>query len=127
LRDRYECDVRTHDLADESALRREIASSDIFLNGTPVGMDPLRGRSIIPDATYFHEGLIVSDVIIVPAETTLLELARRAGCRTVTGTAMNIFQAASAFKVWTNKEMAIDVVKSIASRQNPDSPSRHGQ
>jgi shikimate dehydrogenase len=114
LRDRFGCDVRAHDLGDEAALRREIASSDIFLNGTPVGMEPLRGQSIIPDPTFFHGTLVVTEVIIVPAETKLLELARHAGCRTVAGTAMNIFQAASAFKLWTNKDMPIEIVKRIA-------------
>jgi shikimate dehydrogenase len=119
LRDRFACDVRAHDLADEAVLRREIASSDIFCNGTPVGMDPLRDRSIIPDPTYFHEGLVVTDVIAVPAQTKLLELARRAGCRTIAGTAMNVFQAASAFKLWTNKDMPIDVVKRIVFDESP--------
>jgi shikimate dehydrogenase len=114
LRERFGCDVRTHDLADNTALRREIASSDILLNGTPVGMAPMQGCSLIADATYFHERLVVTDVITVPAVTPLLELARRAGCRTVGGAAMNVFQAASAFKLWTNKEMPLDLVKRIA-------------
>jgi shikimate 5-dehydrogenase len=77
-------------------------------------MDPLRGQSIIPDPTYFNEGLVVTEVIVVPAQTTLLELARRAGCRTVAGTAMNVFQAARAFNLWTSKDMPVDVVKRIA-------------
>jgi len=111
---RFGCDVRVHDLADQAVLRREIASSDILLNATPVGMGPLRGHCVIPDATYFHERLVVTDVVVVPARTPLLELARRAGCRTVPGTAMNVFQAASAFKLWTHKEMPIDVARMAA-------------
>jgi shikimate dehydrogenase len=124
LQDRFGCDVRAHDLADEAALRHEIASSDILVNGTPVGMDPLRGRSIIPDATYFHESLVVTDVIIVPAQTRLLQLARRAGCRTVSGLAMNVFQAARAFKLWTNKDMPIDIARRIAFDDQLAAPER---
>ena len=105
LRERFGCHAVAHDLADEGALRREIASSDIFVNGTPVGMEPFPDRSILPDSTYFHQDLVVSDVVYTPARTKLLELARLAGCRTVGGVAMNVFQAASAFKLWTNKDM----------------------
>jgi shikimate dehydrogenase len=114
LRDQFGCAAGAYDLADDASLRREIASSDILLNGTSVGMGLRCGQSIIPDASYFREGLVVTDMIIVPAQTKLLELARRAGCRTVDGTAMNVFQAAGAFKLWTNKEMPIDLVKRIA-------------
>jgi quinate/shikimate dehydrogenase len=127
LRDQFGCDVGAHDLADDASLRREIASSDILLNGTSVGMGPQRDQSIIPDATYLHGALVVTDVIAVPAETRLLELARRAGCRTVAGTAMNVFQAAGAFKLWTNKEMPIDLVKRIAFGPTLTAVGRPGQ
>lgn len=123
LRDRFRCEVGAHDLADEASLRREIASSDILLNGTSVGMGAQRGQSIIPDASYFHDALVVTDMIAVPAETKLLELARHAGCRTLPGTGMNVFQAAGAFKLWTNKDMPIDLVKRIALGDRVDTSS----
>lgn len=119
LGDRFGTDVKAHDFGDLAVLRQEIASSDILVNSTPVGMDPLPRRSVIPDPTYFHKALVVTDVIISPAETALLELARRAGCRTVAGTAMNVFQAAAAFKLWTNRDMPIDIVKRIAFDEQP--------
>jgi shikimate dehydrogenase len=113
LRDRFAFDISVHEREDDAALRREIASSDVLVNATSVGMGPLRGQSIVADATYFHRDLVVTDVVYVPAETKLLELARRAGCRTVSGIGMNIFQAAGAFKLWTHKDMPIDLVKTV--------------
>jgi shikimate 5-dehydrogenase len=37
---------------------------------------------------------------------------------------MNVFQAASAFKLWTNKEMPIDLVRRIAFEEDPAASQR---
>jgi shikimate dehydrogenase len=42
LRSRFGCDAAAHDLGDTVALKREMALSDIFVNGTPVGMGSSR-------------------------------------------------------------------------------------
>ena len=114
LRDRYGCDVRVHDLADLDLLRQTLRTSDILVNGTPVGMAPALDESVIPDVTYFHPALVVTDVIYVPAETELLKRAKAAGCQTVSGVGMNLYQAASAFRLWTGKDMPLDLARSVA-------------
>ena len=59
----------------------------------------------------FHKDLVVSDVIYNPRETKLLTLAREAGCQTQNGLYMLLYQGAEAFRLWTGKEMPIDIIK----------------
>jgi shikimate dehydrogenase len=113
LREKLGCDVRLFDLADTVKLRDEIASSDILINGTPVGMEATVDQSVIPDASYFHPGLVVTDLIYVPEETKLLKMARSAGNQTVSGLGMQLFQGVSAFKMWTGQDMPIDIARAI--------------
>jgi shikimate dehydrogenase len=113
LRDKYGCDVQMFDLADMATLRAEIATSDILINGTPVGMEATLDQSVIPDTSYFHPGLVVTDLIYVPEETKLLKMAKAAGNKTVSGLGMQLFQAAPGFKMWTGQDMPIDIARAI--------------
>jgi shikimate dehydrogenase len=113
LRDKCGCDVQMFDLADMATLRAEIATSDILINGTPVGMEATQEQSVIPDASYFHPGLVVTDLIYVPEETKLLKMAKAAGNQTVSGLGMQLFQAVSAFKMWTGHDMPIATARAI--------------
>jgi shikimate dehydrogenase len=108
LRERFGCDARMFDLADVGCLRERIAASDILVNGTPIGMEATIGQSAIPDPGFFHAELTVTDLIYVPAETKLIEMARAAGCRTVTGVGMQRFQGARSFELWTGRPMPAD-------------------
>lgn len=106
-----ECKIQLFDYEDEAVLRREIGESTILTNATSVGMTPKEDACLIKDSTMFHEGLIVSDVIYNPKETMLLRKAREAGCETFNGMYMLLYQGAEAFRLWTGKEMPIDLVK----------------
>jgi shikimate dehydrogenase len=118
IRERYGCDARVGDLADAEELRRAIAEADILVNATPVGMAPSTDESVIADARYLHPALVVTDVVYAPVETRLLKQATSRGCRTVNGLGMVLFQAASAFKLWTGEEMPVDVARSAARRDS---------
>lgn len=111
LNNRTSCKVRLFDFDDEKILRREIANSAILTNGTSVGMAPNTDSSIITDSTMFHKDLVVSDVIYNPEETKLLRLAKEAGCATFNGLYMLMYQGAESFKLWTGKEMPIELIK----------------
>jgi shikimate dehydrogenase len=113
LRDKLGCDAHIFDLADTNALRKEIANSDIFINGTPIGMASTLDQSVIPDASFFPPDLIVTDLIYVPVETKLLKMAKAAGNKTVSGLGMQLFQGVTSFKLWTGKDMPIDVARQI--------------
>lgn len=111
LNERTTCKVALYDYEDEALLRREINESRILINTTPVGMAPNTDCSIITDTTMFHKDLIVSDIIYNPRETKLMKLAREAGCQTFNGLYMLLYQGAESFKIWTGKEMPIELIK----------------
>ena len=105
------CKVTLNELMDETTLRRSIAESAILVNGSSVGMAPNIDGCLVPDTSYFHPELIVSDVIYNPKQTKLLEMAKSAGLSTFNGMYMLLYQGAEAFRIWTNHEMPVDLVK----------------
>ena len=111
LNNQTSCKVVLHDLKDTDALNESILNSDILTNGTSVGMAPNTENCIIKDPSVFSPELIVSDVIYNPKETLLLKMAKEAGCPTFNGMYMLLYQGAEAFKLWTGKEMPIDIIK----------------
>jgi shikimate dehydrogenase len=113
LREKLGCDARLFDLEDATTLRDEMDSSHILINGTPIGMEATLDESVIPDVSYFHPGLVVADLIYVPAATKLLKMAQSAGLQTVSGLGMQLFQGVSAFKMWTGHDMPIETAKAI--------------
>ena len=105
------CKASLYDFEDESVLKKSIGESDILTNGTSVGMAPKTDACIIKDASFLHEGLIVSDVIYNPRETKLLQMAKANGCHTFNGLYMLLYQGAEAFKIWTGKDMPVEIIK----------------
>ncbi len=113
INEKTDCRVTLYDLADLDQLKAEMADSCLFTNATGVGMKPMEGQTYIPDASFFRPDLIVTDVIYSPAETRLLQMAKEAGCRTMNGMGMLLFQGAAAFELWTGKEMPIAHMKEV--------------
>jgi shikimate dehydrogenase len=88
-----------------------IACADGIVNATPTGMSKYPG---IPfDETLIHSGLWVADIVYFPAETAFIRAARAAGCRTLGGSGMAIFQAIEAFHLISGV------------RADPDEMARH--
>ena len=85
----------------------------LFAQATGVGMKPLEGQSVIPDASFLRPDLIVTDTIYAPRETALLKMAKEAGCKTMNGLGMMLFQGDAAFHLWTGKHMPIDHMKEV--------------
>ena len=106
------CKVTLNELMDETALRNAIADSALLVNTSSVGMAPNIDGCLIPDTSYFHPELVVSDVIYNPAKTKLLHMAESAGLPTFNGMYMLLYQGAEAFRIWTGHEMPVDLVKS---------------
>ena len=105
------CQAILHDNDDKEALRQALEESALLVNASSVGMAPNTDASLIEDPSYFHQGLIVYDAIYNPRETKLLRLAREAGCETCNGLYMLLYQGAEAFRIWTGKEMPVDLIK----------------
>lgn len=106
-----DCTILLFDLADQSTLKKCLQDSAILVNATNIGMAPNCSDCLIPDNSYFHPQLIVSDIIYNPLKTELLRLAQTAGCPCINGLPMLLYQGAGAFKYWTNAEMPLDIVK----------------
>ncbi len=85
--------------------------ADGLVNATPVGMANYPGLPAPAEA--LRNDLWVADVIYFPAETELLGAANAAGCRTMSGRGMAIFQAVRAFELITGL------------RPDPDAMARH--
>ena len=113
IRSKTDCIVNLYDLDDKEKLREEIADSYLFAQATGVGMKPLEGQSVIPDKSFFRPNLIVTDTIYAPRETLTLKMAKEAGCKTMNGLGMMLFQGDAAFYLWTGKHMPIDHMKEV--------------
>lgn len=108
---RTACSADLNDLEDEQALGDLIAKSDLLVNATSVGMAPDTDASLIRDLSVLRKDLMVADIIYNPRETKLMRQARNAGCRTFGGLDMLLFQGEEAFRLWTGKQMPVELVK----------------
>ena len=111
LRERTGCKIQLFSYEDEDVLRRELADSQILTNGTNLGMAPHEESCILPDASFLHKDLIVSDIIYNPRKTRLLQMAEEAGCPHFNGLYMLLYQGAEAFRIWSGKDMPVDLIK----------------
>lgn len=103
--------VNVYDIDDTAKMTEEIKASDIFANATIVGMKPMEDLSVVKDLSAFHKELVVADAVYNPEETKLLREAKEAGCTTVGGKGMLLWQGVSAFKLFTGMDMPVDEVK----------------
>lgn len=107
------CSAVVCDLGDQRMLAEAIASSDILINGSSVGMSPAENASLIEDPTLFRPELFVADVIYQPRQTRFLKLAKEAGCQTMNGMYMLLYQGAEAFRIWTGKAMPTERIRQM--------------
>lgn len=94
---------------------RAATESAVLVNTTAVG---LKGDGTLAmDFTHFHPDCIVSDIVYVPLETSLIRDARRHGLRTVDGLGMLLHQAVPGFEKWfgVRPEVTDDLYEKIAA------------
>ncbi|MDO9559103.1 MAG: shikimate dehydrogenase [Syntrophales bacterium] len=77
--------------------------ADILINTTPVGMFPHIDEKPVEDSFLTRYALVV-DVIYNPLQTSLLKAAETAGCRTLSGLDMFVYQGAQQIRLWTGQE-----------------------
>ena len=111
INSKTDCMVSLYELNDDKELSKSISESNILTNATPVGMAPNIDSCIIKDKSYLHENLIVSDIIYNPSETKLYKMAKAVGCPVFNGVYMLLYQGAEAFKIWTGKDMPVELIK----------------
>jgi shikimate dehydrogenase len=93
----------------------EIASADILINATPVGMWPEVNQSIVPKE-LLHNNLTVFDIVYNPRETRLIADARDKGCTIVYGYKMLLYQAAGQFELFTGLKAPLEAMGSALAQ-----------
>ena len=106
-----ECQVQVFCLEDQDKLREEVEKADILVNGTLAGMKPHEDTTLIADTAMFRPELVVADVVYNPEETRLLREAKEAGCKTVGGKGMLLWQGAAAYKLYTGMDMPVEAYR----------------
>ena len=81
-----------------------------LVNATSVGMTPNTDQSLVPASTLSRFS-VVMDIVYAPLETKLLREAKEAGCQTVDGTAMLLYQGVAQFELWTGEKAPVDVMQ----------------
>ena len=106
---------------DDPAFRAALATADLAVNATTVGMiDP--GVTIPVDRLPRHA--TVFDLVYVPPETPLLAAARARGLKAANGSEMLIAQAAIAFERWTGVGGMADVMRAAVAPLLADPAAR---
>ena len=92
-------------------LKRELDSSDIFIDTTPLGMYPNVDEKAIASADMLHEDLVVNDIVYTPMETSLIKEALKANAEVVYGYKMLLYQGIRSFEIWLGREAPVDVME----------------
>ena len=100
----------------------ELANADGLVHATPMGMASHPGLPL--PASLLRPSLWVSDIVYFPLCTELLTVARRLGCRTLDGSAMAVFQAVQALRLFSGIEPNVERMFSTFHQlgQTLDSP-----
>ncbi len=91
-----------------------LSSSAMLVNSTPIGMrGKAMGTSPVDEAVIktLPESAVVYDIVYNPIKTEFLQIAQRAGYRTISGLDMFVYQGAKAFEIWTGKTAKPEVMK----------------
>ncbi len=110
------CTIKLFPLEQQELLKSEIATANVLVNATSVGMSPDVEGCLIPDSRWLRPDLAVTDIVYEPRETKLLTMAKKQGCQTVNGLGMLLHQGAQAFQLWTGQPMPIEVVRSAIKK-----------
>ena len=102
----------TDDQLNTSTLGPALASAQLFIHCTPIGMHPKFEHSCVPKE-LLHTGLTVMDIVYNPLNTQLLKDAQLAGCRTIQGIEMFLHQAVGQFELWTGQPAPVDTMRKI--------------
>lgn len=87
---------------------------DLLINGTPVGMYPDSGGSVVPESVVADCGAVF-DAVYNPLDTTLVKYAKRHGIRQTNGLPMLVWQAAVAQEIWLGASFTNAQISSVIS------------
>ena len=102
----------TPGMLNPAAIEEYMASADLIVNCTPVGMHPKEDASLVPEA-LFRPGQVVFDVVYNPLETKLLRQARAKGLTVIQGVEMFINQAILQFERFAGADAPEELMRSV--------------
>ena len=86
------------------------AKGDVLVNATSMGMGDQ--RELLPIAKEALANFqVVMDIVYAPLATRLLQAAELAGCQTINGLAMLLYQGAAQFELWTGQPAPVEVMR----------------
>jgi shikimate dehydrogenase len=114
----------------------DIASFDVIVNATPIGLEDgagnetagpsgvstLKGLPLAADALTDRQ--VVVDLAYGSVETPVIAAARAAGARWIDGLEVLVRQGAEAFRIWTGIDPPLDVMRRAARAGSPDNDER---
>lgn len=83
---------------------------EVLINTTSVGMAPDVTDTPVPPAMLANIEAVM-DIVYSPAETRLLRDAKQAGCRTVDGRYMLLYQGVAQLELWTGGPAPVEVMR----------------
>lgn len=100
---------------DSSDVQEAIASAQILINCTSLGMSPQTETSPITDFSPITSRHFVYDLVYNPLETTFLQQARQQGAMVQNGLDMLIFQGLASLQIWTGEwlELSADALRQL--------------
>jgi len=96
---------------------RSLEGYAMIVNATPIGMRSFMADEMPVERKDFENmdsDTIIYDVVYNPVKTVFIKTAKEYGLRTIEGLDMLIYQAQSAFKIWTGQLPDANVMKLAA-------------
>jgi shikimate dehydrogenase len=95
--------------SEESAIRMQLADTDLIVNATSLGMNssdppPIPARLLAPHHMVF-------DCVYGPSKTALLRATEQAGARGANGISMLLHQGALSFSIWFDRDPPIEAMR----------------
>lgn len=88
---------------------------DLVVNATPIGMGMYQNQVPVERSILWNAG-IVYDLIYNPQETQLLKAASKAGCQTLNGLPMLIYQGLKSEEIWLEQTFSDQLKQTIIRR-----------
>lgn len=87
-----------------------VASQDIIINTTSVGMHPHEDESPI-SGEGLNANQLLMDIVYAPYETAFLSLGKKAGVRIIHGTEMLLYQGTAQFELYTGVKAPAEIME----------------
>ncbi len=104
--------VLAHDLTCDWYSLADIKNlkGDILVNATSVGMK--EDRCPVP-GEVLHDYSVIMDIVYAPLQTKLLRISKKAGCMTVNGLEMLLYQGVAQFELWTGRTAPVEDMRKV--------------